>query len=483
MSDEPPLADRVGRLESLVEQQRELIDTQRERIAALEAEGASSDQGVSVSRRTALKTGGLAGLLALGSGVANADPRGQVGTASDPLAALHTEELNGGVTGGEPVTDLLGTDLAIDAGVLGVADAAIGADHLSLDLAGTGLSIDDGLAVDVGQGLEVRNGQLSLAPVYRAPADLDGVLARMERDPDGTYVVTDVRELQAMNADRGADYRLGNDVDARPTALWNDGAGFDPIGTDPGPFTGRLDGAGHVVSGLTVDRGEEVMVGLFGQTEGAVERIGLEGVSVTGHSSVGGLAGINVGSVTASYVTGAVSATLDGIVGSGGLIGLNYGEVRESFVAATVTGHTTVGGLVGINQVPGGTVEASYSIGSVSGSDVVGGLTGANEGSATATFAAASVAGDGDNVGGLTGRRAASASYWDVPASGLEESGGGTGFGDLADDPPATEMVGDAAATNMTGLDFGDTWATVTGPDDYPVLQAIDENAQLEARQ
>jgi hypothetical protein len=46
-----------------------------------------------MSRRGALTAGGLLALLVGGAGTASADPRGQVGTASDPLASLYTSDL------------------------------------------------------------------------------------------------------------------------------------------------------------------------------------------------------------------------------------------------------------------------------------------------------------------------------------------------------------------------------------------------------
>ena len=48
-----------------------------------------------LSRRGLLISGGLLGLLGLGSGGASADASGQIGTSSDPLIQLHTEALNG----------------------------------------------------------------------------------------------------------------------------------------------------------------------------------------------------------------------------------------------------------------------------------------------------------------------------------------------------------------------------------------------------
>lgn len=63
-----------------------------------------------LSRRAALTGLGLAGLLGLGAGTASADPQGQVGTASDPLQALYTDELYAGDTGEITLGDALDLD-------------------------------------------------------------------------------------------------------------------------------------------------------------------------------------------------------------------------------------------------------------------------------------------------------------------------------------------------------------------------------------
>lgn len=522
--------DRFDELKSILaeygdrlDQQRATIEAQRERIESLERElGHARGGGVAINRRTALKAGGLAGLLALGvgAGTASADPQGQVGTEAKPLEALYTEALNGGLTRGKSVNDLLGPGLT---------------------------TVEGGLAVDAGPGLTLVDGRVTLeAQFIDEPADLGAVLDGMDQDGDGTYVITNVHELQAMNADPTADYRLDNEIDAMHTVLWNDGDGFDPIGESASRFAGSFDGGGHTVDGLTIDRPGEWGTGLFGVTATGVTitDVVLTNVDITGGSLVGGLVGETLsGTVEASSVSGAVS----GNANVGGLIGELGADVRNSFATATVTGGGRIGGLVGgmltgtletsfaagsvsggdrvgglVGQNYDGTVESSFAAGSVSGGDYVGGLTGINEFVVRDSFAVGSVDGDSE-VGGLVGRNEdfsfivvtnsfatgavtgtssvgglvgvdvddlVSESYWDVPASGLATSDGGTGIGDLAEDPPATGMVGDHLDPDLEDdFDFEDVWETVSegdpdaDADDYPILQAIDRGTQLEARE
>jgi hypothetical protein len=58
----------------------------------------------------------------------------------------------------------------------------------------------------------------------------------------------------------------------------------------------------------------------------------------------------------------------------GGLIGLNiYGEILNCYSTSSVSGSSNVGGLAGVNQ---GTVSSCYSAGGVEGATDVGGLAG-----------------------------------------------------------------------------------------------------------
>jgi hypothetical protein len=150
--------ERLDRLESLVEVQQATIQQQRERIDELEDETDSNSSPLLANRRNALKTGGLLALLFGGVAPATADPRGQVGTEKNPLDALHTEELNGGVTGDNAVTDLLGNGLAIFSGSLGVDLTQVGSGTGVLDsISSSGveyrsLSGTDGLTIAENDG-------------------------------------------------------------------------------------------------------------------------------------------------------------------------------------------------------------------------------------------------------------------------------------------------------------------------------------------
>ena len=184
-------------------------------------------------------------------------------------------------------------------------------------------------------------------------------------------------------------YALGSDIDATITRT----SGFNPIS----PFSGIFDGLGHTISHLQINQTTSNSVGFFGVSTAtaAIRNVGLDDVNISapsynaaitdynnylrneGSNFVGGLVGVNFGTITNSYATGSVSSPL---VWSrvGGLVGLNYGSVSDSYSTASVSGFST-GGLVGWNN--GGLVTNGYAWGNVTGNGYVGGLVGWNTGS------------------------------------------------------------------------------------------------------
>ena len=177
---------------------------------------------------------------------------------------------------------------------------------------------------------------------------------------------------------------------------WNDGAGWVPIG-EIGAFTATFEGNDSIISSLFINR-SRTSVGLFGHVDsaGTILNVKLTGVDVTGHEEVGGLAGLNRGTISASRAEGEVDGERDII---GGLVGLNRGTITASYASGAVSGENRVGGLAGEN---GGTITASYATGTVSGGVFVGGLAGENAGTIAASYATGTVSGN-SFVGGLVG--------------------------------------------------------------------------------
>jgi len=219
-------------------------------------------------------------------------------------------------------------------------------------------------------------------------------------------LISDVEGLQDIKDDLDGYYYLDTDIDGSGTEAWNGGEGFEPIGTEESPFNGYLDGQGHSVEGLFINRSIDDSVGVFGHIgpEGEVSDVDMIDVSVRGNDHTGALAGYNEGSINTCSVDGNVFS--ENHCG-GGLVGVNEGGIAHSSSTASVTVlNYGGGGLVGYNA-PGGEIEYSHSQGHVSAKQGIGGLVGYNhqaevEHSSSSGF----VEGDPEDswsVGGLVG--------------------------------------------------------------------------------
>jgi hypothetical protein len=136
------------------------------------------------------------------------------------------------------------------------------------------------------------------------------------------------------------------------------------------------------------------------------------------------------------------------------------GTLDRTYSMGNVTGRevdTVVGGLVGHST---GTIVNSYNTANVTGrSGATGGLVGDNDGIIRTSYSSGKVtasASAGFGLGGLVGRGEAAGvidSYWDVTASGLAVSAGGTGL-------QGAQMTHKA---NFKGFDFTTIWRIEEG--------------------
>ena len=169
---------------------------------------------------------------------------------------------------------------------------------------------------------------------------------------------------------------------------WDDGNGFNPIGSSDAPFTGTLDGfSGETVFGLynlTINRPDEDNVGLISVAgssgnAAALNDIHLYSAAITGKDKVGTVAGTlqQGSSLSWSDSAGTVSGTGESL---GGLVGLVDGSsVWDSSSSVTVEGGKKAGGIAGTLR-NGGTLTDVRNFGDVSGTEDVGGIAGYVEG-------------------------------------------------------------------------------------------------------
>jgi len=318
------------------------------------------------------------------------------------------------------------------------------------------------------------------------------VLAQGET-ADDPIVVTTCEELNGIRNNLDAHYALGSDIDCSATSTWNANAGWEPIGTATAPFNGSLDGNGHTVSGLTINRGADDDIGLFGVTgpESAVRNLGLVAVRIAGDDIVGAVAGKNYGTITNTYATGTFTFTYSeagGLVGynhgtihncystipvnvasggeGGGLVGFNFGTITHSHATGSVTGYELLGGLVGRNEGTG-SIADSYATGSVGGpSDYIGGFVGRNMGTIAECYATGSVSGD-DTIGGFVGQNDGG-TIRDSYATGAVNAGSGyvggfagtNDFNARIDNSYSVGLVTAPAGDSVGGL-AGYIWNTV----------------------
>jgi hypothetical protein len=248
--------------------------------------------------------------------------------------------------------------------------------------------------------------------------------------------IWDWDDLDDIRGNLGGSYILMNDLDSTTpsyeelaSSRANEGKGWQPIGTYDDQFTGTFDGQEYEIRDLFINRADESEVGLFGDVgSGVVKNIGVVNVTVTGDSSVGGLVGSSTGTVSNSY-------SIDRVAGGeyvGGLVGYSTGNVSDSYSVASVTGSESVGSLVGANT---GTVSNSYSTANVTGTGeqeslCLGGLVGINTGNISSSHSSGHVTGTGRqqslSIGGLvglnTGTVANSHSSANVTGTGEQQS-------------------------------------------------------------
>ena len=237
--------------------------------------------------------------------------------------------------------------------------------------------------------------------------------------------------LQGMAKSLTTSFVLGSDIDASSTSSWNSAAGFKPVGDSTTAFSGKFNGLGHSISGLTISASGGNYQGLFGQTTGSISNVTLIAPSVSGNYYVGSLAG----SGADFYNIGVVGGTVTGINSVGGMAGVATAAVDTVKASAAVTGRanaavTYVGGLLGVGQ---GAINNAFASGDVT----------VNNTTASALFNGASPI---TGIGGLVGQLKPAASM----TLNNNVSSGNVTVSTVA--TACTVMAGVSCITNVGGL-------------------------------
>jgi hypothetical protein len=266
---------------------------------------------------------------------------------------------------------------------------------------------------------------------------------------DAPYQITCAHQLVRLGTasalwDRH--FILAADLDLKDVVL-------RPLGLTQGmEFQGQFSGAGHILRNLsagTLDHAVQGM-GLFGGlgANARVDDLGLKDVQVLAADSgpLGAIAGLNQGSISRCFATGAIKMQ-GGCTYLGGLVGINEGLIEDCYAQ--------------VESGPGKTgPDAWYR------TDYCGGLVGSNwAGRVSRCYATGWVTSpyQGGYVGGLIGCNTGQVlwSLWDAKSSGWGISDGGLGFD--------TVQMKDANTYALNGWAEAPDWVIQTTVD-YPRL-------------
>ncbi len=175
-----------------------------------------------------------------------------------------------------------------------------------------------------------------------------------EEDP---FLITNCTELQAMNENLSASYKLNNSIDMASVdcEVFQSGTGFEPIGNmylsgdpeDAEVFMGSFDGQGYFISNLFINETSAAGAGLFGTTSGAqILDLIVVNSTVIGGNFTGGIVGYSSFSTLTNV---SYEGNIYGGEYVGGLIGIGIlGNIEDSFFRGNVTAYNYSGGLAGV---------------------------------------------------------------------------------------------------------------------------------------
>ena len=200
-----------------------------------------------------------------------------------------------------------------------------------------------------------------------------------EKNP---YLIETPEQLDAIRNNLSASYKLINDIDLEFATqnekgiFYNSGYGWKAIGTSLNPFEGTLEGNGHSIIDM-YGNGDKYEFGIFGTNKGIIKNLGVYNCNLSTYDTVGGIVGVNKGTIQNSYVSGVI----EGSVNVGGITGKNEGTIQNCYNTASVLGQTCIGGIVGKNDL-NSQVTNVYNAGHVGGSleETVANLIGKNSG-------------------------------------------------------------------------------------------------------
>ena len=230
---------------------------------------------------------------------------------------------------------------------------------------------------------------------------------------DGTethpYLIFTLAMLEQLRDDvnGGKDYSgeyfaLMVNIDMSGTYNSATGKSWTPIGgIENKEFNGTFDGGGHKITGLYINSTNDYS-GLFGKlgVNGVVKNLGIEDGNIDGNgkSSIGGVCGLNLGTIENCYYIGAVE---NGLAFVGGVCGWNSGRIEGCYHSGVVNGTSSIGGVCGIST--NARIANCYNIGDVTASSEGGGVCGTLSGSDIRNCYSVGAVNGNSSIGGVCG--------------------------------------------------------------------------------
>jgi len=248
--------------------------------------------------------------------------------------------------------------------------------------------------------------------------------------------------------------------------FYNSGNGFIPIGggsygsTD---FDGLYDGNGFMIENLYINRPSISRIGFFGRISdtGDLDDINLVNVDITGGGQTAALVGQPYGAINDCRSSGSVSGTST----VGGLVGqVNSGSsIANCYSTATVNSSgSEAGGFAASSYA---SISRCYSTGNVSGTSVVGGFIGNTKNTIQECFSTGNVSGT-SSVGGLIGKL--DFSWVDIDITNCyslgnvtRTSGTSTSFGAFSGESYSNPMSGSRECTIENCYSTGNVYESV----------------------
>ena len=331
------------------------------------------------------------------------------------------------------------------------------------------------------------------------------------------YLIATAYQLDAVRLFPDKHYRQIADIDLG-VAPWNEGEGWEPIGTINNSFKGSYNGSGHSINNLTSNRPSKNDIGLFGVIEsGNIKNLTIINPVISGRWRVGSLAGliryesyieyikvINANINVTVYSAGGLAGSLyestayrcyssgqitrgslndwnhnGGLIGTFGLSQSSASNalIEECFSTVNISSeaHNNNGGLIGTLWYKG-TVKNCYARGSVTATNAfAGGLiseissqSGIKE--IRNSYSTGQVNAPGVYVNGFLGMNSGgtfSGNFFDIETSGKPAS-------DLAASGRTTAQMKTASTFINAGWDFDEIWTMDPQGDindGYPVLK------------